>query len=83
LGGRPYLKWKAKFKREKIGDMATELLPHFFQSLSYSLAANIHVKAKGDNEHHKAEAIFKAFAKAIKQAIKIEGVDLPSTKGKL
>lgn len=83
LGGRPYFKWKAKFKREKIGDMATELLPHFFQSLSYSLAANIHVKAKGDNEHHKAEAIFKAFARALKQAVKIEGDALPSTKGKL
>jgi imidazoleglycerol-phosphate dehydratase/histidinol-phosphatase len=83
LGGRPYFKWKAKFKREMIGDMATELLPHFFQSLSYSLAANIHIKAKGNNEHHKAEAIFKAFARAIRQAVRIEGDTLPSTKGKL
>jgi imidazoleglycerol-phosphate dehydratase/histidinol-phosphatase len=81
LGGRPYFKWKAKFKREKIGDMATELLPHFFQSLAYSLAANVHVKAIGKNEHHKAEAIFKAFARALRQAVKIEGNVLPSTKG--
>ncbi len=81
IGGRPYFKWKAKFKREKLGDMATELLQHFFQSLSYSLSANIHIKAKGKNEHHKAEAIFKAFARALKQAIRIEGNELPTTKG--
>lgn len=81
LGGRPYFKWKAKFNREKIGDMATELIPHFFQSISYSLAANLHITAKGENEHHKAEAIFKAFARALKQAVRIEGRELPSTKG--
>ena len=81
LCGRPYFKWKAKFRREKLGDMATELLQHFFQSLSYSLSANIHIKAKGKNEHHKAEAIFKAFARALKQAVKIEGNELPTTKG--
>jgi imidazoleglycerol-phosphate dehydratase/histidinol-phosphatase len=83
LGGRPYFKWKAKFTREKIGDMATELLPHFFQSLSYSLAANLNIKAKGQNEHHKAEAIFKAFARALRQAVRVEGNELPSTKGSL
>ncbi len=83
LGGRPYFKWKTRFEREKIGDMATELLPHFFQSLSYSLSANIHIKAKGKNEHHKAEAIFKAFARALRQAVRVEGYDLPSTKGSL
>lgn len=83
LGGRPFYIWKVKFEREKIGDMATELLPHFFQSLSYSLSANIHIKAKGKNEHHKAEAIFKAFARALRQAVKIEGSELPSTKGSL
>lgn len=83
LGGRPYFMWKAKFKREKIGEMATELLPHFFQSLSYSLSANIHIKAKGKNEHHKAEAIFKTFARALMQAVRIDGSELPSTKGQL
>lgn len=81
LGGRPYFKWEAKFKREKIGDMATELIPHFFQSLSYSLAANLHLKAKGNNEHHKAEALFKTFARCLRQAVRIEGNELPSTKG--
>ena len=81
LGGRPYFKWKVKFKREKIGDMATELIPHFFQSLSFSLAANLHLKAKGDNEHHKVEALFKAFARCLRQAVRIEGNELPSTKG--
>lgn len=83
LGGRPYFKWKAKFNREKIGDLATELLPHFFQSLSYSLSANIHIQAKGKNEHHKAEAIFKAFARTLRQSIKVVGDELPSTKGSL
>lgn len=81
LGGRPYFIWKAQFKREKIGDMATELLPHFFRSLADTLGANIHIKAKGNNEHHKAEAIFKAFARALGQAIKKEGTTLPTTKG--
>lgn len=81
LGGRPYFKWKSKFKREKIGDMSTELIEHFFQSISYSLAANLHISAKGKNEHHKAEAIFKAFARTLRQAVRIEGNDLPSTKG--
>ena len=81
LGGRPYFKWKAKFNREKIGDMATELIPHFFQSISYSLAANLNITAKGENEHHKAEAIFKAFTRALRQAVRIEGIELPSTKG--
>ncbi|MBW6499061.1 MAG: bifunctional histidinol-phosphatase/imidazoleglycerol-phosphate dehydratase HisB [Bacteroidales bacterium] len=81
LGGRPYFIWKAKFKREKIGDMATELLPHFFRSIADSLGANLHIRAKGDNEHHKAEAIFKAFARALRQAIRQEGTELPTTKG--
>jgi imidazoleglycerol-phosphate dehydratase / histidinol-phosphatase len=81
LGGRPYFIWKAKFKREKIGDMATELLPHFFRSLADTLGANIHIKAKGENEHHKAEAIFKAFARALRMAVKQEGTELPTTKG--
>lgn len=81
LGGRPYFKWKCKFKREKIGDLPTEMLPHFFESLAFALEANIHIKAKGKNEHHKAEAIFKAFAKALMQAKAIEGNSLPSTKG--
>jgi imidazoleglycerol-phosphate dehydratase/histidinol-phosphatase len=81
LGGRPFFIWKCKFKRERIGDLPTELISHFFISISYSLKANIHIKAKGANEHHKAEAIFKAFAKSLKQAIAVDGENLPTTKG--
>ncbi len=81
LGGRPFFKWKARFERERIGDMATELLPHFFRSLTDGLAANIHIKAKGENEHHKAESIFKAFARALRMAVRVDGTALPSTKG--
>lgn len=87
LGGRPYLVWNAKFKREKIGDMSTELFEDFFRAVADNSGANIHVNLKyGRNEHHMAEAIFKAFAKAIKFAItkdpRIKNL-LPTTKGKL
>jgi len=87
LGGRPYLVWKVKFKREKIGDMPTELFEDFFKALSDNLLANIHVNLKyGRNEHHMAEAIFKAFAKALRSAVDEDPRAknlLPSTKGKL
>jgi imidazoleglycerol-phosphate dehydratase/histidinol-phosphatase len=83
LSGRPFFIWKCKFKRERIGELPTELISHFFSSISYSLKANIHIKAKGTNEHHKAEAIFKAFAKSLKQAIAVESSVLPTTKGVL
>jgi imidazoleglycerol-phosphate dehydratase/histidinol-phosphatase len=86
FGGRPWLEWSAEFKREKIGEMPTEMFLHFFKSFSDTSKANLNIKAEGDNEHHKIEAIFKAFAKAIKMAIK-RNVDemsqLPSTKGML
>lgn len=81
LGGRNYFIWKAKFKRERIGELSSELLPHFFRSLAEGLAANIHIKAKGKNEHHKAEAIFKAFARALGNAVRLVGTEIPSTKG--
>jgi imidazoleglycerol-phosphate dehydratase/histidinol-phosphatase len=85
FGGRPWLVWKAKFKREKIGDLPTEMFMHFFKSFSDAAAANLYIKAKGTNEHHKIEAIFKAFARAIKAAIKKDplSMQLPSTKGAL
>jgi len=83
FGGRPWLVWKAEFKREKIGEMPTELFYHFFKSFSDAAKCNLNVKAEGTNEHHKIEAIFKAFAKAIKMATKKEGDLLPSTKGSL
>ncbi len=83
FGGRPWLVWDAEFKREKIGDVPTELFMHFFKSLSDSAKMNLNIKAEGDNEHHKIEGIFKAFARAIKMAINrdIYKYELPSTKG--
>ncbi|MBS1557254.1 MAG: bifunctional histidinol-phosphatase/imidazoleglycerol-phosphate dehydratase HisB [Bacteroidetes bacterium] len=81
FGGRPWLIWKTEFKREKIGDVPTEMFFHFFKSFSDSAKCNLNIQAEGTNEHHKIEAIFKAFAKAIKFAIKKEGTRLPSTKG--
>ncbi len=85
FGGRPWLVWDAEFKREKVGDMPTEMFLHFFKSFSDAAACNLNIKAEGKNEHHKIEAIFKALAKAIKMAIKrdIFKFELPSTKGVL
>lgn len=85
FGGRPWLVWEAEFKREKIGEMPTEMFYHFFKSFSDAAKCNLNVKAEGTNEHHKIEAIFKAFAKAIKMAKKrdLENMQLPSTKGVL
>ncbi|MEZ5106301.1 MAG: bifunctional histidinol-phosphatase/imidazoleglycerol-phosphate dehydratase HisB [Draconibacterium sp.] len=85
FGGRPWLVWETEFKREKVGDMPTEMFLHFFKSFSDAALCNLNIKAEGTNEHHKIEAIFKALAKAIKMAIKrdIYNFELPSTKGKL
>jgi imidazoleglycerol-phosphate dehydratase/histidinol-phosphatase len=85
FGGRNWIVWDAEFKRERVGDVPTEMFYHFFKSFSDAAKCNLNVKAEGDNEHHKIEAIFKAFAKAIKMAIKrdAEKLVLPSTKGLL
>ena len=85
FGGRNWLVWEAEFKREKVGDMPTEMFHHFFKSFSDGAKANLNIKAEGTNEHHKIEAIFKAFAKAIKVAVKrdVDKMILPSTKGML
>ncbi|CDN73802.1 bifunctional histidinol-phosphatase/imidazoleglycerol-phosphate dehydratase HisB [Elizabethkingia anophelis] len=85
FGGRNWLVWDADFKREKIGEMPTEMFYHFFKSFTDGARANLNIKAEGQNEHHKIEAIFKAFAKAIKSAVKRdpEKMILPSTKGML
>ena len=85
FGGRAWLMWDAKFKREKIGDMPTEMFFHFFKSFADGAKANLNLKASGFNEHHKIEGLFKAFAKAIKMAKKrdTEHLILPSTKGSL
>jgi imidazoleglycerol-phosphate dehydratase / histidinol-phosphatase len=85
FGGRPWLVWEAEFKREKVGEMPTEMFYHFFKSFADASGANLHIQASGTNEHHKIEAIFKAFAKAIKMALRkdINHLQLPSTKGVL
>lgn len=85
FGGRNWLVWDAKFNREKIGEMPTEMFFHFFKSFSDAAKCNLNIKAEGENEHHKIEAIFKVFAKAIKMAVKRNpsNMQLPSTKGVL
>jgi imidazoleglycerol-phosphate dehydratase/histidinol-phosphatase len=85
MGGRPAMVWKAAFSREKIGDMPTEMFEHFFKSFSDSAKCNLHIEVEGENEHHKAEAIFKAFAKVLQQAVKRNPwqSEIPSTKGTL
>ncbi|HZW64298.1 MAG TPA: bifunctional histidinol-phosphatase/imidazoleglycerol-phosphate dehydratase HisB [Hanamia sp.] len=85
FGGRNWLVWNADFKREKIGEMPTEMFYHFFKSFTDASKSNLNIKAEGTNEHHKIEAIFKAFAKSIKMAIRRDPLNnsLPSTKGVL
>ncbi|MDN3656263.1 bifunctional histidinol-phosphatase/imidazoleglycerol-phosphate dehydratase HisB [Ferruginibacter paludis] len=85
FGGRNWIVWEAEFKREKIGEMPTEMFFHFFKSFSDAAKCNLNIKAEGENEHHKIEAIFKGFAKAIKMAVKrdINNNALPTTKGLL
>lgn len=85
FGGRNWIEWKAEFKREKVGDVPTEMFFHFFKSFSDTAKCNLNIKAEGENEHHKIEAIFKAFAKAVKMAAKrdLNNLQLPSTKGLL
>jgi imidazoleglycerol-phosphate dehydratase/histidinol-phosphatase len=85
FGGRSWLVWETEFKREMVGQMPTEMFYHFFKSFADGARANLNIKAEGTNEHHKIESIFKAFAKAIKMAIKrdAEKMILPSTKGTL
>jgi imidazoleglycerol-phosphate dehydratase/histidinol-phosphatase len=85
FGGRPWLIWNTSFHRERIGDVPTEMFFHFFKSLSDAARMNLYVEAEGDNEHHKAEAIFKALARALRNAVRrdVYHYDLPSTKGLL
>ena len=85
FGGRPWLVWDAEFKREKVGDVPTEMFLHFFKSLSDTAKMNLNIKAEGENEHHKIEGIFKAFARSLKMAVKrdIYHYQLPSSKGVL
>jgi imidazoleglycerol-phosphate dehydratase/histidinol-phosphatase len=83
LSGRPYAVFEGRFGRERIGELPTELVPHFFRSLGDSLGAAIHVSVRGENSHHMVEACFKAVGRALRQAIRVEGRELPSSKGVL
>jgi imidazoleglycerol-phosphate dehydratase/histidinol-phosphatase len=84
FGGRPWFVWDVVFRRDKIGEMPTEMFFHFFKSFSDNARCNLNIRAEGSNEHHKIEAVFKAFAKAVKMAVRKTGGDaIPSTKGNL
>ncbi|MCI2263591.1 bifunctional histidinol-phosphatase/imidazoleglycerol-phosphate dehydratase HisB [Xanthomonas indica] len=83
FSGRPYFVFEGEFKRERVGDMPTELVPHFFRSLCDAAGLNLHLSVRGDNDHHKVEACFKALARSLRQALRREGAALPSTKGVL
>jgi imidazoleglycerol-phosphate dehydratase/histidinol-phosphatase len=83
FSGRPCLVFEGRFPRERVGDLPTELVPHFFRSLCDSAGMNLHLTVVGDNDHHMVEACFKAVARALRQALRREGADLPSTKGRL
>jgi imidazoleglycerol-phosphate dehydratase/histidinol-phosphatase len=83
VSGRPCLVFDGTFKRERIGELPTELVPHFFRSLCDAAGFNLQLRVEGDNDHHKVEACFKVVARALRQAIQREGHDMPSTKGSL
>ncbi|MBD8871664.1 bifunctional histidinol-phosphatase/imidazoleglycerol-phosphate dehydratase HisB [Rhodanobacter sp. DHB23] len=83
LSGRPYFVFEGDFPRERVGELAVEMVPHFFRSLCETLGANLHLSVRGDNAHHMVEACFKVVARTLRQAIRREGDELPSTKGSL
>jgi len=83
ISGRPYFVWEGRFNRERVGDLPTELVPHFFRSFAESLGAALHVAVRGENTHHMIEACFKGVGRSLRQAIRLEGNELPSTKGVL
>ena len=83
LSGRPYFVWEGSFNRERIGDLPTELVPHFFRSLAETLGAALHLRVHGENTHHMVESCFKGVGRSLRQAIRMEGNELPSTKGVL
>jgi imidazoleglycerol-phosphate dehydratase / histidinol-phosphatase len=83
LSGRPYFVWQGTFNRERIGDLPTELVPHFFRSLAEALGAALHIAVRGDNSHHMIESCFKGVGRSLRQAIRLEGAEIPSSKGSL
>jgi imidazoleglycerol phosphate dehydratase HisB len=83
LSGRPYPVFEGSFGRESVGGLPTELVPHFFRSLAETLGAALHVRVSGENTHHMVEACFKATGRALRQAVRVEGTELPSSKGTL
>jgi imidazoleglycerol-phosphate dehydratase/histidinol-phosphatase len=83
LSGRPYAVFEGRFARTEVGGLATELVPHFFRSLAETMGAALHVSVTGENTHHMVEACFKGVGRALRQAIRREGAELPSTKGVL
>jgi imidazoleglycerol-phosphate dehydratase/histidinol-phosphatase len=83
LSGRPYFVWDGKFNRERVGELPTELVPHFFRSLAQSLGAALHITVRGDNSHHMIESCFKGVGRSLRQAISLDSEDVPSSKGML
>ena len=83
ISGRPWLTFKAKFKNQFVGDLATEMIEHFFRSFSQAMGITLNMKAKGKNDHHVAESLFKALGRTLRDAKRIEGHELPSSKGVL
>ena len=83
ISGRPFFVWEGRFNRERVGELPTELVPHFFRSLAESLGCALHISVRGENSHHMIESCFKGVGRSLRQAIRLEGADLPSTKGML
>jgi imidazoleglycerol-phosphate dehydratase/histidinol-phosphatase len=85
FGGRPWIRWNVDFRRDRIGEVPTEMFFHFFKSFSDTARCNLSIAAEGENDHHKIEAIFKGFARALRQAVRFDPEDqrLPTTKGSL
>ena len=83
LSGRPYFVWQGAFNRERIGELPTELVPHFFRSLAEALGAALHISVRGENSHHMIESCFKGVGRSLRQAIRLEGAEIPSSKGSL